>query len=146
MTLFSLRDDKKYCLRPLLIYIGVTIFCVIFGLIYEYFSHNVLSYSMLYGFMWPLFGGVVFYAVWTGIYFLFKIKYTPSIWTSYAYNAGLATLTVGCYFHGIVEISGRTSESHDVYYTIIGVILLSAAAIFLIISIFIKIRERLNNK
>ena len=101
---------------------------------------------MLYGFMWPLFGGVVFYAVWTGIYFLFKIKYTPSIWTSYAYNSGLATLTVGCYFHGIVEISGRTSESHDVYYTVIGVILLSVAAIFLIISIFIKIRERLNNK
>ena len=95
---------------------------------------------MLYGFFWPLFGGVVFYGLLCITYFLFKVKYLPSVLTSYCYNAFIATMTVGCYFHGIIEIYGTTNDEQELVYRILGITLLVSAVIFLILSIIFTVR------
>ena len=140
MTLFTLRNEKKVANIPLLVYIGVTIFCAIFGIIYEFNAHNVFSNSMMFGFMWPLFGGVVFY---TFLKFVLK-NYLPSQAASYAYNCGLATLTVGCYFKGVIEIYGTTREKYVILYTVVGIVLMSAALIFYAYGVFLKLRQQKN--
>ena len=137
MTLFTLRNDKKIALRSLLIYMGVTVFCAVFGLIYEFNSHGKLSNYMLYGFLWPLIGGVGFY---TFLRFVIP-NFLPSSATSIAYNCGLATLTVGCYFHGVIEIYGTTRDKYVIFYTVLGIVLLSFALIFYIVGIVLKIKE-----
>ena len=138
MTLFTLRNEKKVANIPLLTYIGVTIFCAIFGIIYELNAHNVFSNYMMFGFLWPLCGGVLFYVI-----FKFILKdYLPSQAASYAYNCGIATLTVGCYFHGVIEIYGTTREKYVLLYNIVGIILIAAALIFYGIGVYLKIKEK----
>ena len=138
MTLFTLRNEKKVANIPLLTYIGVTIFCALFGIIYELNAHNVLSYYMMFGFLWPLIGGVGFY---TFLKFVLK-NYLPSQAASYAYNCGLATLTVGCYFQGIIEIYGTTRDKYVILYTVLGIILMAAALILYGVGIYLKLKER----
>ena len=40
-------------------YLLITILCALFGAVYEAFSHGVYAYGMLYGFAFPLLGGVL---------------------------------------------------------------------------------------
>lgn len=135
--MFTLRSETKTSRLPLFIYIGVTLFCIAFGFIYEIFSHNVISYYMILGFLWPLCGGVIIYLLMT----LLAKKYAFSILSSYLYNAGLATLTVGCYFHGIIEIYGTTRPFYVYFYNILGFILLGLGLLAYIVGIVLKIKQ-----
>ena len=100
---------------------------------------------MMFGFLWPLIGGVGFYCIWTLLFFVFKFKKLPSIMASYAYNAGLATLTVGCYFHGIIEIYGTTRDFYVTLYTVLGCVLCGTALILYIASFFLINKKNKNN-
>ena len=74
-----------------LIYFVLSIFCAFFGAVYEWFSHGVFSYYMIYAFAVPL---------------LF-------------HHFGICTLTVGCICRGILEIYGTTNHL-DRWYFIFG--------------------------
>lgn len=87
-------------------YLIVTLVCAIFGAVYEFFSHGVYSYYMLYAFMIPFLGGTVyFYGI---LYFRSKI---PGCIARRFQHFGILTLTVGCVVCGILEIYGTTNES-----------------------------------
>ena len=96
---------------------------------------------MLFGFLWPLCAGVGFYGLFA-IFNIFFKNNLPSLTASYAYNAGIATLTFGCYFHGVIEIYGTTREKYVVFYNVLGIILLVAALLFYGFGIYLKIKER----
>lgn len=128
--LFSLNKDKRTVRRNLFIYCGVVCFCALFGYIYETQAHGVLSWFMLLGFLMPLVLGLVPYLILT----LTKTEKGPNTIASNLFNAGVATLTVGCYFKGFLDIYGTTRDVHIIVYSVVGAILLLTGVVFYIIS------------
>lgn len=120
MTLFSLNSDRKKIRSTFLTYVCVVIFCVIFGFVYETKAHGIISHFMLYGFIVPLVLGLIPYF----ILFITKSNKGPGTTSSYIYNAGVATLTVGCYFKGVLDIYGTTRDVYVLIYLIVGCSLL----------------------
>ena len=95
----------------MLIDLTATLFCVVFGEVYELFSHGVYSYGMIYAFMFPLALGVL-------PLMLMGILHTvyPKQWILNIYHAGIATLTVGSIVSGVLEIYGTTNPLTVVYW------------------------------
>ena len=95
-------------------YLIVTLVCAGFGAVYEFFSHGVYSYYILYAFMIPFLGGTVyFYCI---LYFRSKI---PGCIARRFQHFGILTLTVGCMVCGILEIYGTTNRL-VIFYFIVG--------------------------
>ncbi len=94
------------------IYLGVSIFVALFGFIYEMFSHRVYSAHMMFAFAFPLLGGFLPY-----MFFAIDGKsISPRTLSASFYNAGIAALTTGSIFHGILEIYGTTSHLEKWYW------------------------------
>ncbi|MCC8014084.1 MAG: hypothetical protein LIO87_02730 [Eubacterium sp.] len=104
--------ENKTILKTILAYLLCTIICALFGAVYEYFSHEVFSYFMLYAFAFPLIGGVSVY-----FFILFFKLPLPKRLAMNLYNSGIAALTVGSIFQGILEIYGTTNRLIYVYPT-----------------------------
>lgn len=129
MTLFSLNSDIRRNRNTFFIYAGVTIFCVVFGLIYETFSHGVVSFFMLFGFLFPMILGLAPYLV----LFITKTQKGPDTIASYLYNSGVATVSVGSYFKGMLDIYGTTRDVYVIIYFVVGgVLLLSGLCLYII--------------
>ena len=90
-----------------------------FAIVYEHFSHGVVSYCMLTAFLFPLLGGGL-------AWLLSALTHGKSDRT--VYNCGLLTLTVGSVTQGILEIYGTTNRLCAVYWIVgIGLTALGAA-------------------
>ena len=60
-----ISDKKKdQAVRIARNYAAASLFCALFGAVYELFSHEVYSYSMIYAFIIPLAGGALLPAYW----------------------------------------------------------------------------------
>lgn len=106
------------------IYLFISIFCILFGAVYEYFSHEVYSYFMLYAFVFPLVGGTLpFFGI------IFCGMPIPNSLSCNLYHSGIAALTAGSLFQGALEIYGTTNRLVSLYW-ILG-ILFSLAGIIL---------------
>ena len=88
-------------------YIIVSIICLIASLIYEHFSHGVVSIFMLYACVVPFTAGIL------------KLIFNK-ILNSTLYRAGWITLLAYSYLRGVLEIYGTTS-SYLVYFLYVGV-------------------------
>lgn len=106
------------------IYLIATVFMALFGAIYEHFSHEVYSYYMIYAFALPLMLGVLPGFI-IGL-FDFRIP-TPKAYR--LWNYGVATLTVGSAFKGVLDIYGTTNRLVYVYPIAGGILLVSAMVI-----------------
>ncbi len=91
------------------------IVCAIFGAVYEFFSHEVYSYYMLYAFLFPLAGGALPYSALA----LSRKVILPGKPAVFLYNSGLAANTVGCIMKGVLEIYG-TENALLTGYVIVG--------------------------
>ena len=108
-------------------YLTATIFMALFGAIYERFSHEVYSYYMIYAFALPLVMGVL--PGMSIVLFDLRIPSAPAI---RLWSYGVATLTVGSAFKGVLDIYGTTN--HLIYvYPIAGAMLLLSAVISMIL-------------
>ena len=124
-TLLTKKSDKKLD-KISKIYLGISAFCIVFAAIYEYFSHEVYSAFMIFAFLIPFLGGtVVFYTIKR-----FAIKSMPGESLVRLYNCGIATLTVGSIFQGVLEIYGTTNSLVNVYLAVGLMLIISAAAIY----------------
>jgi hypothetical protein len=110
--------------RAGLVYLLASLFCALFGAIYEHFSHGVFSGFMIYAFAFPLvFGALPFFAMSLAGWRL------PRRLPFNLYNAGIASLTVGSIFQGVLDIYGTTNNLTAVYWvlgtglTLIGAVL-----------------------
>ncbi|WP_049895703.1 hypothetical protein [Oribacterium sp. NK2B42] len=114
-------------------YVLITIAVALFGAIYEYFSFGVYSYYMIYAFVIPLILGVlpwIFIAsdrMGKGA----AEKDFPPMYTINLWGSGIATLTVGSVFHGILDIYGTTGSLSKVYFIVGAVLLLVAVMTFI---------------
>ena len=109
--------------RTAVVYLFVTLFCVLFGAVYECFSHEVYSYFMLYAFVFPLAGGVL---PFVGLAFYGKAL--PGRIACNLYHSGIAALTAGSLFQGVLDIYGTTNRLTRVYW-ISGAVFLSLGMI-----------------
>ena len=103
--------DIKYFKKQSIVYLIVSALTLVFALIYEKFSHNVYSPFMLGAFIIPLILGAVI------SFITYKMKCTTRRrLQNNLYNAGVATLTVGSIFVGVLEIFGTTNAKVIVYF------------------------------
>ena len=124
----STSDINPSPLKTAVAYITASALCAAFGMVYEFFSHGVYSYYMLYFFMLPLvFGALPFGAL--ALLGRLRIPRLPFN----LYNSGLAAFTAGCCFKGVLEIYGTSSPLTAVYWAA-GFLLLIASAAALIIN------------
>lgn len=131
------KARNKISLRRILIWLGISVFCLVFYLIYNMFSHGVKSAFMTYLFAWPLILG---FLPSTVIYVINRIRHIPAyigVVTDNAYCCGVATLTVSSMLKGIFDIAG-TASIYQTYLLYAGIILIIIAAVSLIIQIIIN--------
>ena len=105
------------------IYLGISVFVFIFGQIYEYFSHGVYSSYMMYAFLIPFIGLFI-----PSLLNNLILKRTVSDNVTLPWKCGIATLSAGSIYKGILEIYG-TSGTFEMVYLIIGSVLCIMAAI-----------------
>ena len=120
--------------RNLLGNIAGTVFLALFGAVYELFSHEVYSYFMIYAFSVPLMLGVMPYAL------LLISRKVPGRAALNLWNSGIAALSVGCVFRGVLEIYG-TTNSFSVIYPVSGLLLLTAG----LITGIVRLKRKQNN-
>lgn len=113
-------------MKKSLIYFGISIFLFIFGQIYEYFSHGVYSSYMMFAFLIP-FIGLFIPSLLNNL--ILKRKITDNV--TLPWKCGIATLTVGTIYKGVLEIYG-TSGTFEQVYLIIGSLLCIIATIVLV--------------
>ena len=118
-------SDKRtvFQAKAALAHLFAAALCALFGAVYECFSHGVYSYYMIYAFAVPLMLGalpLLLLAVFGGPF--------PERRALWLWNAGIATLTVGCVFRGVLDIYGTTHRL-TVVYPIVGVGLLAAGVV-----------------
>ncbi len=120
---------RKYSAgRTALNYLLISLFLVLFGAVYEAFSHEVYSYYMIYAFVFPLlFGTLPFLAL-----SLEKTKKQPGAFCRSLYHAGVAALSVGSVFRGVLEIYGTTNALINVYWYAGAVLILSAVLLYVV--------------
>ena len=130
MTLFTSDTDKnrfdsrpdRSLLRTARTYLFVSLFTAFFGAVYEWFSFGVYSYFMLYAFAVPLVLGTLPFLMMG----MRSRAAAPPLPAGRLWHAGVAVLTVGCLFKGVLDIYGTESDLTPVYW-IAGGALLAAA-------------------
>ena len=93
-------------------WLGAAAFTLLFALVYECFSHQVYSGFMLLAFLFPLLGGALPYALLARA----SRRAQPGVLSRCLYDSGLAALTAGSVFRGVLEIYGTTSRLEAVYW------------------------------
>ena len=118
-------NKKRQAVRIAGNYIAASLFCALFGAVYELFSHEVYSYSMIYAFAIPLAGGALpFLAVAMGHIGRFPGRISRSL-----YHAAITTFTIGSIMKGVLEIYGTTSALLPVYWIAGGLLIAGAVAL-----------------
>ena len=114
--MFTSEKISKNVMRTLFIYIGITLFVVLFSTIYEINSHKVYSADMVFAFIYPLIFGVGMYTLLRFI----PIARVPGIIPATIYNFGVAMLTVRSIFIGVLKIYGTTNRAMVAIYTVLA--------------------------
>jgi len=113
------------------VYFAVTLFCIFYDETYASLSHGIRSAWMDFMYLYPFVGGMLFFLAIRD--FLPNLVRAPRFRLAFnLYNSGIATLTVGSTFTGIVIIAGTDSPLAK-YFFIVGAlfILASLAALLL---------------
>lgn len=123
VTARKLNPQQKLILIDLL----VSLFCALFGAVYERFSHGVYSYGMLYAFAFPLVLGVLPLLLITMLHAPYPNRFVRSV-----SHAGIAALTVGSLVSGALEIYGTANPLTLVYWIAGGALAALGAAVYLV--------------
>ena len=79
-------------------YLLLSVFVFVFAQIYEYFSHGVYSNYMLYAFLIPFLGLAL------PSFLLHSLKKSLPANSRFLWKCGIASLTVGSIYKGVLEI------------------------------------------
>ena len=125
--MFTFRNDEAIIKKRLLVYVAVTLLVAVFGGIYEFFSHEVYSFFMIYAFVIPLTLGVLPLAVINAANMKMPAQTGYDLW-----NCGVAALTTGCVFKGVLDIFGTTNRLL-VIYPAVGAAFIAAGILTMIL-------------
>lgn len=126
------REKREKIVKTILAYIMLSVIAVIVDNIYAMFGHGVRSAFMSFMFLYPLLGGALgYFILWLtapGVYSGRWYRFGYNL-----YNSGIAALTVGSFFKGILDIAGTESDYSRLFF-LLGWVLMAAGAGFLIFS------------
>ena len=116
MILFTsvIEVNSKKASKTAFVYLLISLFCVLFGAVYEIYSYEVYSYFMLYAFVFPLTGGTLPFSIFS----MMKVKCYPNALSRNLYHSGIATLTVGSIIRGVLDIYGTTNVLSEWYWKV----------------------------
>lgn len=134
MFISDIEKNAKHASKTAFIYLLISLFLVLFGAVYEWFSHGVYSYHMLYAFVFPLAGGTLPFSILS----LTGAKPYPGKHPRNLYHSGIATMTVGSVVRGVLDIYGTTNALSGFYWPI-GFCLAAAGIVIYAVS---AIRQR----
>lgn len=103
------KPQSKVLVSRIFMWLGISVFCLVFYLIYNMFSHGVKSPYMTYLFAWPLILGFLPCSI---IYVISRIKHSTihiNAVSDNAFCSGVAALTVSSLLKGIFDIAGTAS-------------------------------------
>lgn len=132
MILSTLENRQHKAERPgagrcMMVYMWVSVFCLVFYLVYDRFSHGVRSPYMTWLFAWPFLLGVL-----PGmVFWRFPKVRRPGRFTVNLYNSGVAAVTVSSLLRGIFEIAGTASDYQQRLMYAGGAMLLLGIAAYL---------------
>ena len=127
MYISDTNTNARRAAKTAFVYLLISLFLVLFGAVYERYSHEVYSFYMLYAFVFPLAGGVLPFS----IIFLYGANRYPPVGVRRLYHFGIATLSVGSIIRGILEIYGTTNALVRWYWIIgAGLIVLSIILLY----------------
>ena len=122
MYISDTEMNAKRAAKTSFVYLLVTLFLVLFGAVYEVFSHEVYSFYMIYAFAFPLVGGVLPFSAMN----ICRWKRYPHALARNLYHSGIATLSIGSIVQGVLEIYGTTNTLTGWYWIFgTGLIILS---------------------
>lgn len=131
MSTSDTAKERNALRRAALVWLCAAAFVAVFGRVYQVFSHDVWSPSMVFAVMYPLLGGALPLTVCA----LCSVRVIPGRLCRWLLSAGLAALTVGSVLTGIFEIYGTTSRLLAVY-RFIGWPLVALAALVYLLGFF----------
>ena len=131
----SVTNSTTRFSRTFISYLAMAAFLFIFSRIYESLSYGEVSVFMHYMFCATLVGGILLLG-------LLQVKPNLSRMTYNLWNSGIATITAGCLFRGIINLSGR-STTLDQPYWYVGAGFLALSLITLFISDSRRTRQKL---
>lgn len=105
-------DIHRKAAKTAFIYLLISLFCALFGAVYEMYSHGVYSFYMIYAFAFPLAGGTLPFSVFS----LLRIQRYPGAVSRNLYHSGIVTVTVGCIIRGVLDIYGTTNQLTGIYW------------------------------
>lgn len=111
-------SDIRIGRKNMFLYISISLFCILFTVMYERCSYGEYSWYMRGMFIYPLLGGA-------GASLIF-FKKNVNCWSVRLWNSAVAVLTCGSLIHGIIAVSGRSSEYDWCYYAVGAVFAVSA--------------------
>lgn len=131
----SVTNSTTRFSRTFISYLAMAAFLFIFSRIYESLSYGEVSVFMHYMFCATLVGGILLLG-------LLQVKPNLSRMTYNLWNSGIATITAGCLFRGIINLTGR-STTLDQPYWYVGAGFLALSLITLFISDTRRTRQKL---
>ena len=111
---------KQIIRKQIIKNIVLTVLCIIFSTIYEFFSHQVYSIFMIGAFIVPLLAGVGINVIRWLVYKDIEISESALA----ICQCGVYTLTVGSIFKGILDIYG-TTNSKGILFWYVGFLLIA---------------------
>lgn len=120
MSILDIKDLKNENIFNIVF----SIIILLFGIIYEVFSHGVISYFMIFAFLIPIINFLI------NILFI-KCNIKVFHISKNIFTAGVITLTLASIVKGVLDIYGTTNKLIFIY-PVVGIILL-------IISIIIEV-------
>jgi peptidoglycan/LPS O-acetylase OafA/YrhL len=120
-----MSDTKKPFHRNSFVYLLIALLLALTGFIYEHFSHDIYSYSMMYAFSVPLVLGTLLNMI------LERLRaHSPGSLTRQLWHCGVATLTIGLLVSGVFQIYGSASIWINVYYPVGALLLLISGILY----------------
>ena len=141
--MFTSEKKAKNVMRTLFIYVGITLFVMLFAGIYEFNSNNVYSAAMVFAFRYPLILGV-------GMYLVMRFMPTdivPGILPASIYAFGVAMATMRAIFIGVVDIYGTSNKAMLNTYTVLAwVFVILGVSLYLFILIYGTVKKSKETK
>ena len=125
--MYTSDEDRKSLSKTALVYVCFSCFTALFGAVYELFSHEVYSYFMIYAFALPLVLGVL-----PCLIIMSGMLRMPHEVAYKAWNSGVATLTVGSLYKGVLDIYGTTNRLIYVYPSVGAALIISGIVICIV--------------
>lgn len=123
-SILACKKSPEELRSGLIISISCSVFCLVFYLVYNIFSHGVHSPFMTFLFAWPL----ALEVLPTGLCLIVSALPGPSALSSLFWNTGAALVTISSLLRGIFDIAG-TSSDQQIYMMIAGFAFLAVGMI-----------------